>query len=136
MRQTTNEEAKQAIQEIKAFARKWNELYAAHRFEEMKELATEDIGIANAAESTCPTGLIYGRETYFKGIYDAYHGNGKQHNLLVMQFESWEYIPLDLNTFYTIGRYTLQPNAVGVNCWLLRRTAPGAPWRIFRVINT
>lgn len=134
--QVTQDDAQQAIAEIKAFAKHWNELYAAHRFEDMMQLATEDVGIANSAESTCPTGLIYGRDAYFKGIHDAYHGNGNEHNLLVMQYEGWEYVPLGLNFFYTIGRYTLQPNTVGVNCWMLRRIAPGAPWRIFRVINT
>ncbi|MFZ2406306.1 MAG: hypothetical protein WAW41_14290 [Methylobacter sp.] len=120
---------------MKQFAGNWNELYASERFEEMKYLATEDVGIANAEASTCPTGLIYGREAYYDGIVNAY---GKEKNLLVMEYEEWEYIPLgnDNTFYYTIGRYTLQPNVEGVNCWLLRRDAVGAPWRIFRVINT
>lgn len=121
------------IAEIQQFARTWNELYAAGAFEQMKELATEDVGIANAPESNSPTGLIYGRQAYYDGIVGAY---GKDKNLLVMRWETWEYIPLDANSFYTIGEYTLQGSPTGVNCWLLRRTAAGQPWRIFRVINT
>lgn len=133
-----SEENKQIIEQLKHFARKWNELYAAEKFEEMKDLATEDVGIANTEASTCPTGLIYGRQAYYDGIHDAYYGaSGTEKNLLVMKYEEWEYIPLgDRNTFYTIGRYTLQPNVEGVNCWLLRRDSENAPWRIFRVINT
>ncbi|PCK07932.1 MAG: hypothetical protein COA42_11645 [Alteromonadaceae bacterium] len=124
-----------SIKEIKAFAQTWNELYAATNFEAMKALATEDVGIANAQESTSPTGLIYGRQAYYDGIYGAYVGIGDQRNMLVMKYEDWEYIPLGENEFYTIGKYTLQPDSVGVNCWLLRRECRGSPWRIFRVIN-
>lgn len=131
----TSEEIHEAVKQLKQFAKRWNELYAAQRFEEMKDLATEDIGIANAQDSKDSTGLIYGRQAYFKGIYDAYYGSGKEHNLLVMDYENWEYIPLGDNHFYTIGKYTLQPNVVGVNCWLLRRDSHKDPWRIFRVIN-
>lgn len=40
-----------SIDPIKAFAQTWIRLYAAERFEEMKNLATEDVGIANAPES-------------------------------------------------------------------------------------
>ena len=104
----------------------------------MKDLATEDVGIANAEASTYPSGLIYGRQAYYDGIHDAFYGiSGKEKNLLVMKYEEWEYIPLGNNNtfYYTIGRYTLQPNVEGVNCWLLRRDTVGAPWRIFRVIN-
>ena len=32
-----SEEIHQAIQELKQFARRWNELYAAQKFEQMKE---------------------------------------------------------------------------------------------------
>lgn len=132
----TSEEIHEAVEQLKHFAKRWNELYAAQRFEEMKDLATEDVGIANAPESKDSSGLIYGRQAYFKGIYDAYYGpTGKQHNLLVMDYENWEYIPLGRDSFYTIGKYTLQPDVVGVNCWLLRRDSHKDPWRIFRVIN-
>lgn len=133
----TSEETKQAIEQLKQFAKNWNELYAEEKFEEMKYLATEDVGIANAQASTEPSGLIYGHQAYYDGIYNTYYGSsGKEKNLLVMEYEDWEYIPLgDDNTFYTIGRYTLQPNVVGVNCWLLRRNSFADPWRIFRVIN-
>lgn len=126
------------IAQVKDFARTWNELYARAEFEKMKELATEDVGIANAAESTSGTGLIYGRQAYYDGIVGAYRGSsGKEKNLLVMRYEGWEYTPLgDGNSFYTIGTYTLQPDTVGVNCWLLRRASTAAPWRVFRVINT
>ena len=98
---------------------------------------TEDVGIANAPESKSGTGLIYGRQAYYDGIVGAYRGSsGKEKNLLVMKYEGWEYIPMpDGLHFYTIGEYTLQPDTVGVNCWLLRRDSPAAPWRIFRVIN-
>ena len=131
-----SEEIQQAIKQLKQFAKRWNELYAAQRFEEMKDLATEDVGIANAEKSKNATGLIYGRQAYFNGIYGAYHGsNGKEHNLLVMDYEGWEYIPLGDHRFYTIGKYTLQPDVVGVNCWLLCRDSHNDPWRIFRVIN-
>ena len=130
------DEIQEAIKQLKQFAKRWNELYAAQKFEEMKDLATDDIGIANAPESKDSSGLIYGRQAYFKGIYDAYYGStGKEHNLLVMDYQNWEYIPLGDNRFYTIGKYTLQPDVVGVNCWLLRRDSHGGPWRIFRVIN-
>jgi hypothetical protein len=134
----THKELNEAVEQVKHFARQWNALYAAKKFEEMKELATEDVGIANAQASTSPTGLIYGRQAYYDGIHGAYSGStGNEQNLLVMDYENWEYIPLGPDEFYTIGRYTLQPNVVGVNCWLLRRdsTSASAPWRIFRVIN-
>jgi hypothetical protein len=132
----TSEEIHEAVEQLKRFAKRWNELYAAQKFEEMKDLATEDVGIANAPESKDSSGLIYGRQAYFKGIYDAYRGStGKEQNLLVMDYENWEYIPLGDNRFYTIGKYTLQPDVVGVNCWLLRRDSHKDPWRIFRVIN-
>lgn len=122
---------------VKHFARTWNELYAAQQFEKMKELATEDVGIANAPQSRSGTGLIYGRQAYYDGIVGAYRGeSGNEQNLLVMRYEEWEYIPLDEHSFYTIGKYTLQPQTVGVNCWLLRRASRSAPWRVFRVINT
>jgi hypothetical protein len=121
--------------QVKQFAQTWNELYAAEQFEKMKELATEDVGIANAPESRSGTGLIYGRQAYYDGIVGAYRGaSGKE---LVMCYEGWEYIPLgDGHSFYTIGKYTLQPDTVGVNCWLLRRKSLAEPWRILRVINT
>jgi hypothetical protein len=132
----TSEEIDMSVKQLKQFAKRWNELYAAQKFQEMKDLATEDIGIANAPESKHPSGLIYGRQAYFNGIYDAYRGStGKEQNLLVMDYENWEYISLGDNRFYTIGKYTLQPNVVGVNCWLLRRDSHKDPWRIFRVIN-
>ena len=127
-----NEECNQATQQIKQLAKRWNEMYAAEEFEAMKDLATEDVGIANTKVSTYPSGLIYGRQAYYDGIVGAY---GKEHHLLVMDYEGWEYIPLGPNRFYTIGRYTLQPDEVGVNCWLLRRDSVDDPWRIFRVIN-
>src|SRR5579872_2888370 len=102
----TSEEIHQAVKQLKQFAKRWNDLYAAQKFEEMKDLATEDIGIANAPESKDSSGLIYGRQAYFNGIYDAYRGStGKEHNLLVMDYENWEYISLDDNRFYTIGKY-------------------------------
>lgn len=130
------QEVTKAVEQLKRFAKSWNELYAATKFEEMKQLATEDIGIANAAASTSPTGLIYGRQNYYDGIVGAYRGTGDQKNLLVMDYENWEYIPLgDTNTFYTIGRYTLEPEVVGVNCWLLRRPSADSSWKIERVIN-
>ena len=53
-----------------------------------------------------------------------------------MEYGSWEYIPLSENRFYTIGPYSLQPNDVGVNCWLLSRESKLSDWKIFRVINT
>ena len=125
-----------AIDQIKQFAKQWNELYAATKFEEMKDLATEDVAIANAAAASNPSGLIYGRQAYYDGIFQAYYGSGNENNLLTMLYEDWEYISLgDNNTFYTIGRYSLQPDIVGVNCWLLRRESSAAPWRISRVIN-
>lgn len=131
-----NQEEKDCIEQIKKFAQTWNELYASEKFDAMKELATEDVGIANVQLSTDETGLIYGREAYKQGIVEAYRGKDeKQQNLLIMQYESWEYIPLAQNLFYTIGRYTLEPDYSGVNCWLLRRDDPNSPWRIFRVIN-
>jgi hypothetical protein len=99
-----SEEIHQAIQELKQFARRWNELYAAQKFEEMKDLATEDVGIANAEKSKDSIALIYGRQSYFNGIYEAYRGStGNEHNLLVMDYENWEYISLGDNDFYTIG---------------------------------
>ncbi|XXX80327.1 hypothetical protein WMF30_16310 [Sorangium sp. So ce134] len=132
------DDLKQTIEQVKEFAETWNKLYAEEQFEQMKELATEDVGIANASESKSKTGLIYGRQAYYDGIVGAYRGaSGKEKNLLVMQYEGWEYVSLgDPLSFYTIGKYTLQPDIVGVNCWLLRRTSPTEPWRIFRVINT
>ena len=125
------------IEELMVFAQKWNDLYAAARFEEMKELATEDVAIANVQASTSITGLIYGRQAYYDGIYQAYVGSsGKEKNLLVMKYGEWEYIPLgDENHFYTIGKYTLEPNIIGVNCWLLKRQSAKHPWQIYRVIN-
>ncbi len=125
------------VAELMDFANHWNKLYAEEKFEEMKLLATEDVAIANAQASTSITGLIYGRQAYYDGIHQAYVGSsGKEKNLLVMQYDGWEYIPLgDENHFYTIGKYTLQPNIVGVNCWLLKRESPDHPWRIYRVIN-
>lgn len=125
------------VAELMDFAQKWNTLYAACKFEEMKLLATEDVGIANVQASSSITGLIYGRQAYFNGIYQAYSGaSGKEHNLLVMKYDEWEYIPLgDENHFYTIGKYTLEPNILGVNCWLLKRESPDHPWLIYRVIN-
>ncbi len=130
------EENNQSIEQIKQFAQEWNELYTAEKFDEMKELATEDVGIANAVASVSLSGLIFGQEAYKKRICEAYYGaSGKEHNLIVMKYEAWEYIPLDSNTFYTIGLYTLEPDNKGVNCWLLRRHSSAAPWKIFRVIN-
>lgn len=125
------------VAELMSFAKKWNKLYAEAAFEEMKSLATEDVGIANAQASDNITGLIYGRQAYYDGIYGAYTGaSGKEKNILHMQYEDWEYIPLgDENHFYTIGKYTLQPDAVGVNCWLLKRESSDSPWLIYRVIN-
>lgn len=125
------------VAELMGFAENWNKLYAEAAFEEMKLLATEDVAIANAEASDSVTGLIYGRQAYYNGIYQAYTGaSGKEKNLLVMQYDTWEYIPLgDENHFYTIGKYTLQPNIVGVNCWLLKRESPDHPWLIYRVIN-
>jgi len=125
------------VAELKSFAQKWNKLYAETAFEEMKSLATENVGIANAQESRNSTGLIYGRQAYYNGIYGAYTGaSGKEKNILEMQYEDWEYIPLgDENHFYTIGKYTLQPDIVGVNCWLLKRESSDSPWLIYRVIN-
>lgn len=120
------------VEELQNFAHRWNELYAAAKFDEMELLATEDVGVANASASALPTGLIYGRAAYRKGIVEAY---GTDKHILRMVYEEWEYIPLGNNQFYTIGRYTLEPNIVGVNCWLLRRASAIAPWRIFRVIN-
>ena len=126
----------QSIQEIQALAERWNTLYAEQRFDEMKALATIDVGIANVKDSTAPSGLIFGQENYKKGIVDAYYGeSGKEHNLLVMGYLDWEYIPLNAHHFYAIGRYTLEPNIMGVNAWLLRRESVSAPWKIYRVIN-
>lgn len=135
---TTKRDRDGDIAQVKQFARHWNELYASAQFEKMKELATEDVGIAYAPESKSGTGLIYGRQAYYDGIVGAYRGaSGTEKNLLVMHYEEWEYVPLgNENSFYTIGKYTLQPDTVGVNCWLLRRDEAGAPWRVFRVINT
>ncbi len=140
----SSENTNDVIQELKKFAQHWNYLYKTEQFEEMKLLATEDVGIANAQDSNYPSGLIYGRDAYYKGIYDTYHGSdGTEKNILVMQYEDWEYIPLgDNNTFYTIGKYIIyssssvasSPNIVGVNCWLLHRHCPDE-WQIFRVIN-
>ncbi|WP_299495719.1 hypothetical protein [uncultured Shewanella sp.] len=126
----------QSIQEIQAFAEHWNTLYAQQKFDEMKMLATEDVGIANVKASTLPSGLIFGQENYKKGIVEAYYGqSGIEHNLLVMEYLDWEYIPLNDLTFYTIGRYTLEPNIIGVNAWLLSRETLSSPWKIYRVIN-
>ena len=100
----TSEETHQAVKQLKQFAKRWNELYAAQKFEEMKDLATEDIGIANAPESKDSSGLIYGRQAYFNGIYDAYRGStGKEQNLLVMDYENWEYIALATIAFIPLG---------------------------------
>jgi hypothetical protein len=55
----TSEETKQAIEQLKQFAKNWNELYPEEKFEEMKYLATEDVGIANAQNSPTLSGLIY-----------------------------------------------------------------------------
>ncbi|MGB3182406.1 MAG: hypothetical protein WBB45_13530 [Cyclobacteriaceae bacterium] len=125
------------VAELMGFAKNWNKLYEEAAFEEMKLLATEDVAIANVQASDSVTGLIYGRQAYYNGIYQAYTGDsGKEKNLLIMQYDTWEYIPLgDENHFYTIGKYTLQPNIVGVNCWLLKRESPGDSWLIYRVIN-
>ena len=125
------------VAELMSFAQHWNDLYKNCEFEKMKYLATEDVAIANAQASTSITGLIYGRQAYYNGIYQAYVGaSGKESNLLVMKYEGWEYIPLgDENHFYTIGKYTLEPNIIGVNCWLLKRASTEHPWRIYRVIN-
>ena len=133
-----SEEIKETTEQLKQFAKEWNALYASEKFEDMKNLATEDVGIANAGRSNHPSGLIFGRQAYYDGIYNAYRGStGTEKNLLVMEYEGWEYIPLgnDNTQYYTIGRYTLQPNIVGVNCWLLRRDTVADPWLIFRVIN-
>ncbi len=125
------------VAELMTLSDTWNKLYAAEKFEEMKNLATKDVAIANVQVSTSITGLIYGRQAYYDGIYQAYVGaSGKEKNLLVMDYDDWEYIPLgDENHFYTIGKYTLQPNIVGVNCWLLKRESTDDPWLIYRVIN-
>ena len=125
------------VAELMRFAEKWNRLYENTAFEEMKLLATDDVAIANAQASTSKTGLIYGRQAYYNGIYQAYVGaSGKEKNILEMKYHDWEYISLgDKNHFYTIGKYTLEPNIVGVNCWLLKRDSPEAPWLIYRVIN-
>jgi len=42
----TAAEINQAVEQLKQFANRWNELYATQKFEEMKYLATEDVGIA------------------------------------------------------------------------------------------
>jgi hypothetical protein len=144
-------ETSNTIREIKELARYWNELYEALDFDQMKLLATEDVGIANAT-STDPSpnqaGLIIGRDAYFKGIYDTYYGMSKdgrrldESNLLVMNYEDWEYISTgnDEESFYTIGTYTIywsdatKKPYVGVNCWLLKKV--GGKWLIDRVINT
>lgn len=125
------------VKQLMIFAKKWNTLYAKGKFEEMKKLATEDVAIANVQASTSITGLIYGRQAYYDGIYGAYTGaSGKEKNILEMKYDGWEYIPLgDENHFYTIGKYTLEPNTVGVNCWLLKRESTDSPWFIYRVIN-
>ena len=132
-----SERTESSIEQVKQFARTWNRLYAAERFEEMKGLATEDVGIANAPQSAAGTGLIYGRQAYYDGIVGAYRGaSGNEKNLLVMQYDGWEYLPLpDGRHFFAIGKYTLQPATIGVNSWLLRRDSPADPWRVFRVIN-
>ncbi|MCM8531929.1 MAG: hypothetical protein NE330_12260 [Lentisphaeraceae bacterium] len=133
----TDYEINRSIRQIKAFAKNWNELYAAEQFEEMKLLATENVGIANAKESSYATGLIYGRQAYFDGIYGAYKGSsGHEKNLLVMDYENWEYIPLSEHSFYTIGKFSLQHSSGGVNSWLLKRQDSYSPWLIERVINT
>jgi hypothetical protein len=130
MKQSTYETI---VAELMTFAQKWNTLFAEGKFEEMKLLATEDVAIANVQASDSITGLIYGRQAYYDGIVGA---AGKKHNLLVMKYDEWEYIPLgDENHFYTIGKYTLEPEEVGVNCWLLKRASADKPWRIYRVIN-
>ena len=48
----TNEACNEVTQQIKQFAKRWNEMYAAEEFEAMKDLATEDVGIANAQASS------------------------------------------------------------------------------------
>ena len=139
----------ESIEQIKRFAGRWNDLYLHKEFKKMEGLATENVGIANAPDSDYPSGLIYGRDNYRKGIEDAYYGVGKdgqrldENNILEMDFKNWEYISLDDNTFYTIGKYTLtyHPEKTsgnveeGVNCWLLQRESADSQWRIFRVIN-
>ena len=70
------------VAQLMSFAQKWNTLYANCQFEEMKDLATEDVAIANAEASKDITGLIYGREEYYNGITSAYYGNdGSEANL-------------------------------------------------------
>lgn len=140
----------QVVTELKSFAKKWNELYQSLEFEQMKLLATKDVGIANAT-STDPSpnkaGLIIGRDAYFKGIYDTYYGvseEGKilnEKNILIMDYENWEYISVgnDEESYYTIGKYTIfwsdksKEPTVGVNCWLLKKIKGN--WLIYRVIN-
>ena len=121
------------VDEIKQFARRWNQLYAEQRFEEMKALATEDVAIANRCDAAAtPAGLIFGRQAYYDGIVGA---SGPDHDPLVMDCEHWDYVPLGEHAFYTVGRFTLA-GVQGMNCWLLRRTSAEAPWLIQRVINT
>lgn len=125
---------KAIVEQLKRFAENWNTLYANGQFEEMKLLVTEDIGIANAEDSNSnKAGLICGRQAYYDGLISAY---GEKHNLLVMEYDDWEYIRLgDENHYYTIGKFTLGKKIVGVNCWLLKRESPDTPWLIYRVIN-
>lgn len=135
----------EVVAEMKAFAKNWNKLYKSTEFEKMKLLATEDVQIANAT-STDPkpnkAGMIVGRDAYFKGIFDTYYGeSGTESNLLVMDWENWEYVSLgnDEECFYTIGKYTVFPSnpklkpIVGVNCWLMRKV--DGKWLIGRVVN-
>lgn len=139
------------VAEMKAFAKNWNKLYKATEFEKMKLLATEDVEIANATSTEFKpnkAGMIVGRDAYFQGIFDTYYGtsgtvipSGDQKNILVMDWENWEYVSLgnDAECYYTIGTYTIywsdptQKPVVGVNCWLMNKV--DGKWLIRKVIN-
>lgn len=134
------------VHEMKAFAADWNELYEAQEFENMKFLATETVQIANATStdpSPNPAGMIVGRDAYFKGIHDTFYGgpNGNESNLLVMDYENWEYVSVgnDEESYYTIGKYFIywsdqsKATTVGVNCWLMKKV--DGEWFIDKVIN-